>query len=303
MGDEAVDVVVVGGGPAGLSAALVLARSCRRAAIFDEGKPRNRVSRAVHNFLSRDGTPPGELLEASRRQLAAYPNVRFVRSRVVDASRDSSGFTVVTADGGRARCRKLILATGLVEQLPQVPGLLELYGRGVYSCPYCDGWDVRGARIAVYGRGDDHGAALALELTGWSSDVVLCTDGPAELSEERRAALARNHVTLRTDRIVRLAAESGALDSIVFEQGPALEARALFMYADRHEASDLAARLGSSGYHGDAIEVGRHGRLDVPGLFVIGDASRDVLQVAVAAGEGCEAAICVNSELLREDQR
>ncbi|MDB4973418.1 MAG: FAD-dependent pyridine nucleotide-disulfide oxidoreductase [Myxococcaceae bacterium] len=303
MGIEAVDVVVVGGGPAGLSAALVLARSCRRVMVYDEGRPRNRVSRAVHNFLSRDGTPPAELREASHRQLAAYPNARLVSARIVDAQRDESGFTVVASDGSRVRCRKLVLATGLVEQLPPVPGMAELYGRGVYSCPYCDGWEVRGSRIAVYGRGDGAGGALALELTGWSSDVVLCTDGPSELSDECSAALARNHVRVRQQRVARLDADTGTLDSVVFEEGAPLSVRALFVCAARREASDLAQRLGSEAYSPHEIDVGRHGRVDIPGLYVIGDAARDVLQVAVAAGEGCEAAIAINSELLHEDQR
>ncbi|MDB4990153.1 MAG: FAD-dependent pyridine nucleotide-disulfide oxidoreductase [Myxococcaceae bacterium] len=303
MSMEEFDVAVIGGGPAGMSAALVLARACRRVAVFDAGEPRNRVSRAVHNFLSRDGIAPAELREISRQQLTAYPNVTFVDSLIADAERERAGFAVVAADGTRARCRKLILATGLVDQLPTIPGMRELYGRGVYSCPYCDGWEVRDTKLVVYARGGAHGVKLALELLGWSRDVVLCTDGPATLDAECSATLERNQIGVRQERVVSLQSEAGSLHQVVFEGGSALATRALFVCADGREASDLAQRLGCEGASATTAETGRHGRVNVPGLFIVGDATREVLQVAVAAGRGCEAAIAVNAELLREDLR
>jgi thioredoxin reductase len=303
MGLESFDVIVVGGGPAGLSAALLLARACRSIAVFDDGQPRNARSRAVHNFLSRDGVAPAELLAISRDQLAQYPNAKFVRARVVDAARHAHGFEVRTSNGQRARCRKLILATGLVDQLPTVPGLRELYGRGVYSCPYCDGWEARNEALTVYGNGDCHGGELALELTAWSRDIVLCTDGPSTLSSECSARLARNGIVIRDERVIALEARAGHLERVIFEHGEPRATRAMFLFANYREASDLALRLGCEGYGAENIGVGRHGRAGVPGLFVVGDASRDVLQVAIAVGEGCEAAITANAELIREDLR
>lgn len=303
MNVDQLDVIVVGGGPAGLSAALMLARCRRRLIVYDEGKPRNAVSRGVHNFLSRDGTPPSEILAVAREQLLAYPNARLERSRIVDAVRSGEGFEVTTADGQRARCRKLILATGMVDRLPSVPGMVELYGQGVFSCPYCDGWEVRDRPLAVYGRGDCRGGELALELTVWSRDIVLCTDGPAELTVECSARLERNGVRVREDRVVAIEGSPAGLDRIVFEQGEPLPRHALFVFGNYHEASDLAKRLGCEGFTPTDIRVHKHGRAGVPGLFVIGDASRDVLQVAVAAAEGCEAGMTVNCELLREDLR
>jgi thioredoxin reductase len=303
MDPEQLDVIVVGAGPAGLSAALLLGRACRRVAVFDDGRPRNAMSPAVHGFLSRDGTPPAELLGTARNQLSAYPNVRLFDERVVDATRDESGFEVVAQGGRRARGRKLILATGLTDQLPTVRGMRELYGKGVYSCPYCDGWEVRDRRLASYGHTDAHGGELALELTVWSRDVVLCTDGHSQLSEAMLGLLERNGVRVRHERIVELAGAQGRLSSVVFENRPPLERDALFVFSNPREASDLAARVGSSAWTETNVAVERHGRADVPGLYVIGDASRDVLQVSVAAAEGTSAAICANTDLLREDTR
>lgn len=303
MAVERVDVIIVGAGPAGLSAALVLARARRKVVVFDEGKPRNARSRASHGFFTRDGTPPDELLRIGREQLETYPDVSFDRVRVVDAARVDGGFEVSTAKGRRVRGRKLVLATGLVDQLPQVMGMAELYGRGVFSCPYCDGWEVRDQPLAVYGQTDAPAGALALELLGWSRDIVLCTDGASQLSEACTARLARNGIGIRHERILRLAASEQLLESIVFENGPDLPRRALFVHANYREASDLAGRVGSERWSPTNIEVERHGRAGVPGLFVIGDASRDVLQIAVAVGEGSEAAITINCELSREDLR
>jgi thioredoxin reductase len=303
MDPELFDVIIVGAGPAGLSAALVLGRARRRVAVFDNGKPRNAVSRAVRGFLSRDGTPPAELRRVSREQLGAYANVRLLDGQVVDATHHERGFEVTTHDGSCMRSRKLIVATGLVDQLPEVEGMRELYGRGVHTCPYCDGFEVRDQPLAVYGQCDARGGELALELTVWSRDLVLCTDGASRLSEQTLSRLARNEVQVRHDRINRLEARDGELATIHFECGPPLPRKALFLYAGSREASDLPRRLGSEKWRESNVEVGRHGRAGVPGLYVIGDASRDVLQVSVAVAEGTEAAICVNTELLREDLR
>jgi thioredoxin reductase len=302
MDSERVDVIIVGGGPAGLSAALVLARARRRVAIFDEGQPRNAVSQAAHGFFTRDGTPPAELREMGREQLRAYPDVSFDAVRVVDAARTEGGFEVSTANGRRVRARKLVLATGLVDKLPAVVGMAELYGRGVFSCPYCDGWEVRDQPLAVYGQTDEAGE-LALELTVWSRDIALCTDAGSQLSDDCAARLVRNGLQLRHERISRLVGRDRLLESVVFETGPALPRRALFVHAEQREASNLAERLGSERWSPTSIEVERHGRAGVPGLFVIGDAARNVLQIAVAVAEGSEAAITINCELLREDLR
>ena len=299
-------VIVVGGGPAGLSAATVLGRCRRKVLLFDDGKPRNAVSRAMHGFLSRDGIPPAQMRAIALDQLGAYASVAVHEVRVVDAARVDNGFSVRTADGRSFRARKLLLAGGVVDALPEQPGFKELFGAGVFHCPYCDGWEVRDQPLAVYGRGDHKGGGLALEMTLWSRDIVLCSDGPSGLTPHYRQRLARQGIGIREERIVRLEIASSvphrAAFEIVFESGPGLHRTALFFNTGRHQSTDLAARLGCDTYDPNGCTVDNKQQMThVPGLYVAGDASRDVLQSIVAAAEGAEAAMGINTALLHED--
>ena len=300
------DVIVVGAGPAGLNAALVLGRCRRKVLLFDDGKPRNAVSHAMHGFLSRDGTAPSQLRASAREQLAAYPSVYLDEVRVVDAVRTDTGFSVTTSDGRNFRSRKILLAAGVVDEIPQQPGFRELYGIGVFLCPYCDGWEMRDQPLAVYGRGDDKGGGMALEMSLWSRDTLLCTDGPSDLSDECRKRMDRNGLQVREEKIVRLEIASSvpyqASFDIVFESGPRLQRAAIFFNTGRYQSTDLAERLGCDMYDPKGCKVDNKQQMThVPGLYVAGDASRDVLQVIVAAAEGAEAAIGINTALLHED--
>ena len=216
------------------------------------------------------------------------------------------GFAVETIDGQRFRARKLLLAAGVVDDLPDIPGFRELYGAGVIHCPYCDGWEIQDQQLAVFGRHDDTGGGLALEMTQWSRDVVLCSNGPAELSADYRARLNRHGIAIREERIVRLKVISvvphRATFKVVFESGPSLHRGALFFNPGRHQSTDFAKSLGCDTYDPKGCSADRRTQMThVPGLYVAGDASREVLQVVVAAAEGAEAAIAINTALLHED--
>lgn len=300
------DVIIVGAGAAGLNAALVLGRCRRKVLIFDDGQPRNSASHAMHGFLSRDGISPTQFRSISREQLAPYSSVVFEDQRVVDATRLGSDFSVRAKDGREFQARKLLLAAGVVDVLPTQPGFRELYGRAVFHCPYCDGWEMRDRPLAIYGRGDHKGGGLALELTLWSRNLVLCTDGPSGLSDDFRQRIEQQGIPIREERIVRLEIGSivpyKASFEIVFESGPPLRRAGLFFNTDRRQATDLAARLGCDMYDPKGCKVDNDQQMThVPGLYLAGDASRDVLQVVVAAAEGAEAAIGINTALLRED--
>ena len=274
---------------------------CRRSVLVcDVGEPRNARSSGLHGYLTRDGIPPAEFLHIAREEIARYPSVEFHRGKVVDARRTSGGFVVECLGGLRFSTRKLLLATGVVDELPQVEGLPELYGRSVHHCPYCDGWEWRDHPLAVYGRGES-GSALAIGLTVWSDDVVLCSDGPSELSEKEEEALARVGIEVREESIVRLEGKEGRLERVVFASGAPLSRSALFFDSGQHQRSPLPEKLGAQFNEKGAVDTGVCESTNVPGLYVAGDSSREAQFVIVAAAEGTQAGMAINKALLRDD--
>ena len=278
----------------------MLGRCRRTVLVCDVGEPRNAASAGLHNYLTRDGISPLEFLRLAHEEVRRYLTVEFRRTRIVAAERTSSGFTVVGADGSRHNSRKLLLATGVVDELPEIEGLEALYGTSVHHCPYCDGWEWRDQPLAVYGRGEE-GPALALGLTVWSRDLVLCTGGSHDLSEESLEQLTAAGIEIREERVVRLEGREGKLERIVFDEGPPLLRLALFICVGQHQRSDLARNLGCRFNSKGAVETGTCEATNVPGLYVAGDSSKDAQFVVVAAAEGAEAGMAINKALLQED--
>jgi len=293
------DVVIVGGGPAGLSAALVLGRSRRRTLVLDDGAPRNAPADAAHSVFTRDGTPPLELLEVARTQLHPYDSVELRPVAATTAHRGEQALLVRDANGQEHHTRRLLLATGVEDLLPDVDGLRRFWGRTVFHCPYCHGWELRDRRIAAV-----TGAASAMDvvqlLRGWSHDLVLCIDGAEELTEETRAHLGRLRIPIREERLVAVRGAT-QLEALVFADGSTLACDAVFLRPPQQLRGSLAANLGCVLTDGGLVQVGTDWQTTVPGVYAAGDMVSPMQQVILAAASGSAAAITLNHALLEED--
>ena len=301
--EETWEVVVVGAGPAGLSAALVLGRCGRRTLVCDSGEHRNAAAKAMRGYLGRDGTPPAEMLRIAQEEIGRYPSISMQRVTAVEAvRRDDGAFRVDLSDGRAVLASKLILATGVVDQLPSLEGLDAVWGRSAWRCPICDGWEHRDRPLAVYGNSED-AARFALEIRHWTADLVLCTDGPPEYPERWRQRLEGQGIVIRTDRIARLESDAGTLSAIHFAQGDRLPRSGLFLATPWRQRCDLAEALGCEMTEHDTARTGRHEASTVPGLYLAGDIAGGYQLAIVAAAQGATAAVAVNTELIRDGLR
>lgn len=305
------DAVIVGAGSAGLSAALVLGRSRRRVLVLDGGESRNAPSAGVHAFFTRDGTSPGELMEIGRDQLRPYDGVEYRAVRATEVSGSDGAFEVGLEDGEDVLARKLVLATGVVDGLPETPGFRELWGRGVYHCPYCHGWEVLDRPLAVYAGGGDPAGPIgrAVLIRNWSRDLVVLTNGPSDLDAAGRETLDALGVPLNEKPIARLdGREDGSegLSRIVFEDGSTLAREGLFYGPPQRQRSGFAESLGcevvAMGPDAEFIEADRMtGETSVPGVYAAGDAGPPPQSVANAAASGAGAGAFLNHVLCGED--
>lgn len=306
---ERVDVLVVGGGAAGLSGALALARARRSVLVVDGGTPRNAPAAGVHNFLTRDGTPPGELVAAARTEVTGYGGV--VRDGWVTAARRvDGGFAVSLADGGTITARRLLVATGAADELPDVPGLAELWGTDVLHCPYCHGWEVRDQPVGVLATSamGVHGALLWRQ---WTPDLTFFQHtGPAPTAEEREQFAARG-IEVVTGEVVGLETEDGRLTGVRLAGGAVVPRRALVAQSRVRAPGEVLAGLGlepaevgmDGVVFGEVFPTGTDGATSVPGVWVAGNAGDVRAQVIVAAAQGLAAGAQITMDLVLEETR
>jgi thioredoxin reductase len=255
----------------------------------------------MHGFISREGLPPMELRRLARQELHRLPTVKYLNATVTHAERSAGNrFRVSVGPRRRVESRKLLIATGVMDHLPAIVGIEDFYGRSVFQCPYCDGYEMRGKALAVYGR-RQRGFEMSRALTAWSHDIVLCSDGPSGLSTQDRDKLRRNGISLREERILRLDGRAGKLEKIVFRLGEPVARTALFFDTPSSGQSRLAESLGCRFTRNGGIRCGRYEATSVPGVFVAGNIIRDVQLSIVAAAEGARAAFGINRALIRED--
>jgi thioredoxin reductase (NADPH) len=296
------DVAVVGGGAAGLSAAVTLARSLRSVVVIDAGEPRNARAAGAHNLLGREGIPPLELLATGRREAESY-GAEIRPGRAVAVRRAVGGFEIDLADGSTLRARRLLLATGLVDELPDVPGVRELWGRDVLHCPYCHGWEVRGRRIGVLGTGamTAHQALLFRQL---SDDVTVFLHAGPEPEAEALEQLDAVGVRVVRGVVDRLDVVDDRLTGVVLADGRSFPVDAVTVAPRFASRSDLWSQLGGTlteNPMGAFIESGLGGRTDIPGVFVAGNAGDLSAMVGASAAQGVFAGAAINADLITED--
>src|SRR4051794_31238898 len=293
------DVVIVGGGPAGLSAALVLGRARQDVLVLDAGRPANRVARSIGGLLAHECSP-NSLRRAGHRQLRKLPNVEVVEAEVLDLAREGPGAALTVACPQGVTCirvRAVLLANGLRYGPPDIPGLATLWGRSVFHCVFCDGWEVADQPIALHARGTE-AARLALLTRAWSPDLLLCTDGRDGIGVHAREQLSSAGIRIREEKIARLESRRGRLTRIVFESGPPETRSALFVRPRRSQPHALAQRVGLELDDDGLIVADASGRTAVPGVYAAGDAAAAVRSVAIAIGSGARAATAMAADLI-----
>jgi len=282
--DESYDVVVVGGGPAGLSAALVLGRSLRSVLVIDAGEPRNAPADHMHNYLGREGTRPTELLAIGREEVTRY-GVEVRVGRVSSARRTADGFTLLLESGGSVAARRVVLATGVIDVLPEIPGLAERFGRDVLHCPYCHGWELAGEPLGVIATGPDC-VERALLFRQWSEDVVILLNGQPEPVGEDAERLAARGIRCLPGEISRVVVEDGTLAGVELAGGEVVRRTALVVTTAPILDTTLLDVLGGP---------------EAPGVKVVGNAVAPYGGVIVAAADGMMAGTILNHDLIVED--
>ncbi|HEU0299105.1 MAG TPA: NAD(P)/FAD-dependent oxidoreductase [Longimicrobium sp.] len=300
MGPDRYDVVVVGGSFAGWAAALQLGRARRRVLVVDAGRPRNRFAHASHGFLGQDGRAPAEIVATARAEVLAYPTAAFLADEATHARAADDGFELTLASGSTVAASRLVLATGIVDELPEVPGLRERWGVSVLHCPYCHGYEVADRRFGVLAAGE-MAVHQALLVTDWSADVTLFTNGALEPDAEQRDQLAARGVRIETRPVAEVLGDAPEISAVRLADGETIPIGALFTQPRTRMASPLAQQLGCEFEDAPAGPIIRTDPLratSVPGVFAAGDAARAFTNATLAAADGVLAGVSAHRSLV-----
>lgn len=299
------DVVIVGGGAAGLSAAQMLGRTRRSVALVDSGEPRNAPAVGVHGFLSRDGASPAELLAVGRAEAERYGAVMVPGSAVASRGNVREGFEVALDDGTRLRGRRLLITTGLVDELPDIPGLRERWGKDVLHCPFCHGWEVRDQALGVLGTGP-WSVHQSLLFRQWSSNITLFLNGTVVPGEPELEQLAARGIKVVPGDVEAVRVENDAVRGIALAGGPEVAVDAVVVGSRVSARLDAFAGLGlSASPHpmgiGDYLEAGNDGATTVAGVWAAGNVTDIKAQVMASAAAGAWTAVNINNHLMAEE--
>jgi len=295
------DCVIVGGGPAGLNAALMLGRARRSVLLMDNSQPRNSITRASHGFITRDGIQPAEFRRIAYKEVLSYPSVQYWQADVTDIRRIDQGFLVRISSNEHVQARKLILAAGLKEVFPEIKGFRNFYGKSLFNCPFCDGWELRDQPLAIISNDPSVFRKVKL-LMGWSQDLVVCTNGRNTLTSEQRQQLRSKGVGIVDTPIAAFTGRNGSLKQIHFADGTYIERSGGFITPTLLPYVRFDEALGYQTIENGRIVTDTMGRTTAPGIYAAGDSTNGVpSQVISAAASGSKAAMAVITDLAEEN--
>jgi thioredoxin reductase len=294
------ECAIIGGGPAGLNAALVLGRARRNTLLLDDNKPRNAVTHASHGFITRDGVKPAEFRRIAHEEISRYPAVRYRESQVTDVMKTEFGFQLETNEGETFAARKLIIATGLKETFPSIAGLRDFYGKSLFNCPYCDGWELRDKKLILVTEGE-HAFHTAKLIYNWSGDLIVCTNGKSNVTVEQQELLFNHGINVITTPIASFHGQDGQLAEVKFVDDTAIVREGGFVTPEFSQKAIFVERLGCERGEMGGLVTDAFGRTSVKGIYAAGDTSLIApSQLIIAAAEGSRAAMGVNADLTEE---
>ncbi|APO48286.1 pyridine nucleotide-disulfide oxidoreductase [Paenibacillus xylanexedens] len=294
--NQLLDVLIIGGGPAGLNAALVLGRARKNVVVIDDETPRNWVTRETHGFVTRDGASPREFRKAAKEQIEAYPSVQFASDTATAITGSDGDFVVKTTQGVNYRTKKILFAVGKKDLPLDINGLTEVYGKSAFVCPYCDGWELRDQALVIIVSGDK-ALHMAKVISGWTAQYTICTNGSNYLTDEQREELKRHNVTVFDAPIQSINSEEGMVHQVVLNDGTAIPCTGVFFQPKLFTGSELPKAIGCEITESGTVIVDASGKTSVAGVYSAGDAASEMYQAITAASLGALSAVSINNEL------
>ena len=293
------DCIVIGGGPAGLSASLTLGRARRVIALFDDGTNRNRVTQASHGYITRDGIKPQEFKELGLKELEHYPSILYFRETVIDILKKDEVFIVKTTNGQEFITEKILLATGIQEEF-SIPSIRDFYGKSLFSCPYCDGWEQRDKPLVVIAEKEEHILHLTKLIYNWSQDLVVLTNG-VQLSQEGMVQLQKHKIKVITDQVKQLIGHNGYLQAIEFVTGESIQRSGGFVAPSYYRPNEFAKNLGCEFHENGEVVTDGRGRTTQKNVYIAGEVEKSKpTSLLISAAKGNKAAVSVNIDLIEE---
>ena len=296
-----IDCAIIGGGPAGLNAALILGRARRNVLIFDNDNPRNAVTQESHGFITRDGIKPKEFREIAHKELGKYPSVGYLKREVTSVIKNKI-FEVVTSEGEEYYSKTIIISTGLKDILPNIENISDFYGKSLFHCPYCDGWELRDKPLAIIIGDQVQGFHFSQNIYKWSKHLVVLTNGKLFQNLEQKNFICHKGIRIIENKIKKFEGSNGQMEKIVFDNGESVLRKGGFVMPQLIQSSNFGKQLACEYNSLGGISVDSFGRTNVQGVYAAGDASViNPAQIIIAAAEGVRAAAGVNTDLSQKE--